>query len=184
MAHPAQFYFVERVKQQYPNSFTDARVLEVGSLNINGSIRGYFDRSKEYIGLDIGPGPGVDVVFEGQKYPGPDRYFDTIISCECFEHNPHWLETFLNMWRMLRYGGLMMFTCATEGRPEHGTINSLPNASPLTVAAGWSYYRNLTESDFRIPLNFDYFFEQFTFETDMVDHDLRFYGIKRNLEKK
>lgn len=181
MAHPSQFQFVQRIKDHHPSFFTNVNVLEVGSLDLNGTVRPFFNNSKEYIGIDIGPGKGVDVICEGQKYPGPDRHFDTVISCECFEHNPYWLETFLNMWRMLRYGGLMVFTCATTGRHEHGTVNWLPNASPLTIEAGWSYYRNLTEADFRVPLNFDYFFEQFTFETDMVDHDLRFYGIKRTL---
>ena len=46
----------------------------------------------------------------------PTASFDVVISCECFEHNPYWRETFLNMTRVLRPGGLFVLTCATTGR--------------------------------------------------------------------
>jgi len=32
----------------------------------------------------------------------PANSFDCTISVECFEHNPFWLETFVNMLRMTR----------------------------------------------------------------------------------
>jgi hypothetical protein len=38
-------------------------------------------------------------------------------------------------------------SCATVGRAEHGTARSEPGDSPLTVAKGWDYYRNLTKND-------------------------------------
>jgi len=57
-------------------------VLEVGSLNINGTVRDFFD-AEEYIGIDIGEGPGVDVVSGGHKYKSKKK-FDCVISCECF----------------------------------------------------------------------------------------------------
>ena len=45
--------------------FRSGRTLEVGSLDINGSIRGLFEGGV-YIGLDVALGPGVDVLQLGR----------------------------------------------------------------------------------------------------------------------
>ena len=180
MSHPEQIEYIKSVKQQHPTNFNNAVVLEVGSLNINGSIRSLF-KNCIYTGIDVGEGVGVDIVCEGQKYNGPDRMYDTVISCECFEHNPFWLETFFNMWRMTKPGGLVLVTCATTGRWEHGTQRAAPQHSPLTIEHGWKdYYKNLVEQDFRTPLNFDYLFDQYAFNTNDQVFDLYFHGIKRS----
>lgn len=148
MAHDAQRVFFERVRQAEPRAFKGGRILEVGSLNINGTVRDFFESPEEYIGVDIGHGPGVDLVMSGHEVSFPDGYFDVTVSAECFEHNPYWAETFVNMVRMTKRSGFIMFTCAGEGRPEHGTTRSDIGSSPLTVAAGWDYYRNLMDTDF------------------------------------
>jgi SAM-dependent methyltransferase len=147
MAHREQIEFVERVKSLFPAQFSGARVLEIGSLDINGTVRSVFDRC-DYTGVDVAPGKGVDVVCGGEAYDAPDGTFDTVISCECLEHNPEWKGTFRNMVRLCTPDGLVVMSCATLGRPEHGTARSDPDASPLTVAKGWNYYRNLTPRDF------------------------------------
>lgn len=176
MSHPEQMNFFAQVKALVPQHFSNKKVLEVGSLNINGSVRVFFTNC-EYVGLDVGPGPGVDVVCEGQKYDAPDASFDVAVSAECFEHNPHWVETFANMIRVVRPGGLIIMTCATTGRPEHGTTRTSPEASPLTVGKGWDYYRNLTEEDFRQHFSFDSLFTDYRF---LVNYsDLYFVGTKK-----
>jgi SAM-dependent methyltransferase len=148
MSHQEQLDFIERIKSQVPHYFSNTKVLEVGSLDINGSIRQFFEDC-DYIGIDVGEGKGVDVVCGGQEYDAPDDSFDVSVSCECFEHNPYWVDTFNNMIRMTRPGGLVIMTCATTGRAEHGTRRKSPKSSPLTCAIGWDYYKNLTEKDFR-----------------------------------
>jgi SAM-dependent methyltransferase len=148
MAHKNQLDFVATVKRNFPENFSGKRVLEIGSLDINGSIRQLFT-SCVYTGIDVAPGPGVDIVCQGQDYDGPDDSFDTVISCEVMEHNPHWADTVRGMTRVCKPGGLVIVTCATLGRDEHGTTRSSPESSPLTVELGWNYYRNLTENDFR-----------------------------------
>lgn len=177
--HQPQVDFVNFVKNKFPDFFKNKNVLEVGSLNVNGTIRNLFEDCN-YTGLDIGPGKDVDVVYEGQKYPGPDNFYDTIISCECMEHNPFYLETFLNMWRMTKINGLILMTCATDGRLEHGTSEHSSLDSPLTIAAGWNYYKNLNEGHFITPLNFAFFFSEWNFSYNYEWFDLYFYGIKRN----
>lgn len=176
--HSQQVEYVQHVKNIYPNNFVSSKVLEVGSLDINGSIRMLFNNCL-YTGVDIGPGPGVDLVAEGQNLDFASGTYDTVISCECFEHNPFWVPTFANMHRIARRRGLIIMTCATTGREEHGTTNSVPWASPLTIGKGWGYYKNLTEDDFREKFDIDAMFDKYEFSVDEYHHDLFFWGIKK-----
>lgn len=178
MAHPQQLNYITTIKDRFKENFENSRILEIGSLNINGTIRTFFNNC-EYIGLDVGEGKGVDIVCEGQKYDAPSESFDTVISCECFEHNPYWLETFNNMTRLCKPGGLVIMTCATTGRKEHGTSRTSPKDSPLTINKGWDYYKNLTKSDFIDNIQLTVLFEQYEFSEDNEAHDLYFWGIKK-----
>jgi SAM-dependent methyltransferase len=171
VAHQQQFDFVNSVRQKYPNNFLKAKVLEVGSLNLNGTVRDLF-ADCDYLGIDVGEGKDVDYVCQGQDLDDPENTYDTTISCECFEHNPYWKETFENMVRMTKVGGLVIFSCATTGRAEHGTKNSSPGDAPLIT---WDYYRNLTQEDF----NVEGLFTEHQFSTNSGTHDLYFYGVKK-----
>lgn len=197
MAHSTQQDFINYVKEKFPDHFENSKVLEVGSLDINGSMRSFFSNC-DYLGIDVGEGKGVDLVVQGQEYDAPDNTFDVCSSGECFEHNPYWAETFSNMVRMCKSGGLVFFTCATTGRPEHGTSKTDKNSSPLTVNIGWEYYRNLDEQDFRESFeeSFNEIFSEYEFHstvdydnpTDFIKNmrtyinpceDLYFWGIKK-----
>lgn len=80
MSHLSQRDYVGLVAAGLPSFFRDVKVLEIGSLNINGSVRDFFTNC-QYLGIDIAPGRGVDVVCEGQRYDAPDNSFDQVISC-------------------------------------------------------------------------------------------------------
>lgn len=165
MSHKEQLDFVAAVKEKHPEFFTGKRVLEVGSLNINGTVRDFFTDC-DYIGCDLGEGEGVDIVCAGQDLDFPDNSFDVVLSCECFEHNPAYQETLRNMVRMLKPGGLLFFTCATTGRPEHGTTRTNPKDAPFCG----DYYRNLVAEDLDTT--------GIAGEFSTLDTDLRFAGIK------
>lgn len=176
MSHQQQLDFIEQLKNQNPEYFSNVKVLEVGSLNINGSIRPFFENC-EYLGIDIGEGKDVDFVSKGEEYNAPDNTFDVTVSCECFEHNPYWVETFNNMFRMTKPLGLIVITCATTGRAEHGTTRTTPADSPLTLE--WDYYKNLTQEDFEKNINLDELFEDYAFIHNPTSCDLYFYGMKK-----
>ena len=197
MSHSTQQDFISYTKNKFPNYFINSKVLEVGSLDINGSMRSFFSEC-DYLGIDVGEGQGVDLVVQGQEYNAPDESYDVCASGECFEHNPYWAETFSNMVRMCKSGGLVLFTCATTGRKEHGTSRTDSGSSPLTVGIGWEYYKNLTEQDFleSFEESFDEIFSEYEFHstedydnpTDFIKHmrtyinpceDLYFWGIKK-----
>lgn len=177
MAHHEQRVFIESIKKYYASFFSNQKVLEIGSLNINGTARDFFTDCN-YTGIDVAPGPEVDLVAQGQEYDAEDASFDTVLSCECFEHNPFWLETFINMIRICKPGGLVFFTCATTDRPEHGTTRTRPEDSPLTGEIGWEFYKNLTEEDFTSVIDFKKYFKDYDFSVNNYVHDLYFWGIK------
>lgn len=151
MSHPAQRAFVQYVKGLHPEYFQSGRALDVGSQDINGSNRSAFDRHVNVLGIDIGPGKGVDLVahcvdFYATKW---NRHpFDVVISTEALEHDSRWEATLQAMWAMLRPGGLLVLTCAGPGRPEHGTHQSKPEDSPHTK----DHYRNLDMLDIKTAL--------------------------------
>lgn len=188
MSHREQQLFVSHVKQNYPAFFKGCRVLEVGSLVINGTIRIYFEDC-EFVGLDVGPGPGVDRVCRGEDFYD-DKPFDVCASVECFEHNPEWVACFRNMHSHCVPGGLVFMTCGTTGREEHGTSKKSPGCSPLTVRQGSDYYKNLTARDFHQAFPIGDMFSEYRFhsthlmDTDFVrgirpnSMDLYFHGIK------
>jgi autotransporter strand-loop-strand O-heptosyltransferase len=184
MVHNEQRAFCEKVKEKYPNYFKNKKVLDIGSLDINGNNRTLFENST-YIGLDLDEGKNVDTIGIGHLYDAPNEYFDTIISTEVFEHDMFYEKTIENIIRMLKPGGLFLFTCAAPGRPEHGTRRTGGFDAPLLIKISeeWAdYYKNLTESDVRKARNFNVHFPDGHFEYRNLDMeipgDLYFYGIK------
>ena len=177
MAHYQQLLFVEMAAKHMAADWTGVRVLEIGSADVNGSIRPFFPGS-DYTGVDLSAGPGVDIIASGHELALPDRHVDLAISCECFEHNPRWCETFVNMHRMTKAGGVVLITCASRGRLEHGTTRTRPEESPGSQSVGWNYYRNLNREDFERRLELESLFESHAFFRNEVSHDLYFVGRK------
>lgn len=178
MAHPEQQQFMLSVKSKFPEKFTNVRVLDVGSLDINGNNRYLFDEKSKYLGIDVGLGKNVDIVCRGHEFIDYHG-FDTIVSTECFEHDEFWKKTIANIIKLLRPSGLFAFTCASDGRQEHGTKRTTPQDSPFTSLIN-DYYHNLTEKELMENFDLDSLFEQF--EVKQVTNwpqDLYFWGIKK-----
>lgn len=166
------------VKEHFPTSFEGVKVLEIGSLDINGSVRSFFPRTN-YTGVDVAAGPGVDEVCQGQLVGHPSGSFDVVISCECMEHNPFWVETVSNIFRLAKPGGLVIVSCATIGRAEHGTTRTSDTDSPLSIGIGWEYYRNISIAEFKRTFNLDYWFEDYLILPNWHHCDLYFVGVKK-----
>ncbi len=180
MAHFQQQQYIANVKRIFPDYFNNKTVLDAGCLDINGNNRVYFDNCF-YIGVDIAFGRNVDMVSEIYKIPFRDGFFDTIISTEVLEHDPTYYLSLNKLVKLLKPGGLLTFTCATEGRPEHGTLRSDVVSSPLTtnIPIWANYYKNLTENDIRQCLDIENEFSVWGFDTNEESKDIYFYGIKK-----
>ena len=180
MAHLQQQNFCLSIKNKYPIFFKNKKVLDCGSLDINGNNR-YLFTDCEYLGIDVGMGKNVDIVTPIHLFNYPDESFDVIISTECFEHDMYYRQSFINICRLLKSGGLFLFTCATAGRGEHGTTQRKPEDSPLTIGIPeWStYYKNLEEKDIKSIINLDDIFTEYEFSIGHQTCDLYFGGIKK-----
>lgn len=175
MAHSEQATFFKRLASDHSGYFTGGRILEFGSLNINGSLRDFFRSPDKYVGIDLGPGNCVDVVCPGQDFDEEPGTWDVVVSAEMFEHNEAWAETWRNMIRMARPGGLVAFTCALTGRGEHGTRKKSPESSPFTI----DYYENREAKDFIGAADMSVF-KEYEFSENHHHKDLQFWGIKND----
>jgi hypothetical protein len=94
------------------------------------------------------------------------------------EHDKYWQASLHHMFEILRPGGLLVMTCAGQGRAPHGIAECKPEWSPLTMQADWRYYRNMDVADiltiYRSPFTM---FEQCCI--DIQSDDLRFWGLKK-----
>jgi SAM-dependent methyltransferase len=110
------------------------RVLDLGGRDINGQIRDLLPAAK-WTGLDIEPGPGVDLVHDAtQPWPdGWDRY-DVVVCTEVLEHVEQWAALLRTASQALEPGRpeLLLVTCASTGRPVHGA-----SGAPLPEPGEW-----------------------------------------------
>jgi len=94
--------------------FTD--VVELGSQDVNGTLRDYAPKSAVYLGLDMIDAKGVDIVVTpGKPLPLPDASSDVIVTSSAFEHDACFWETFLDLLRVLRPGGLLYINAPSNG---------------------------------------------------------------------
>ena len=102
-----------------------------------------------------------------------------------FEHDKFLSLSFKNMVRVLKKGGLLLFTCAGPGRDEHGTKRTSPYDSPFTTKLEeWEdFYENVDEKKIRSIIDVDVMFSEYEFKLasgwGKPDADLQFYGIKK-----
>jgi 2-polyprenyl-3-methyl-5-hydroxy-6-metoxy-1,4-benzoquinol methylase len=109
------------VVHRWPTHFRDAQVLEVGSYNVNGSIRDLVSGAALYHGIDWRPGPDVDEVCLAHAFaPRPaDRRFDTLVSASMLEHDPHWMASVAQTMQALRPGGRAFWSwCSGASHPH------------------------------------------------------------------
>ena len=86
----------------------DKNVLEVGSLNVNGSIRQLF--TGNYLGVDMREGEGVDQVCNAHALSIENESFDVIVSVEMLEHDDMFWLSIAEMGRVLKPNGYFILT--------------------------------------------------------------------------
>ena len=114
--HAAAFKFVSQFR-----THDTIDVIEIGSRDVNGTIRGLFP-SARWIGLDMIDGPCVDVVCDAATYTAK-KPVDLVICCEVFEHTEQWYTLVGKAYEWLKPGGLLLVTCAAPGRNAHSAID-------------------------------------------------------------
>lgn len=90
-------------------------VLEIGSQQVPGQeeiadLRPLFP-GKPYVGLDMQPGPGVDLVANVEALPQADASVGTVIAMNTLEHVPRFWRGFDEVHRVLRPDGALLVSC-------------------------------------------------------------------------
>lgn len=166
--HAEAFNWTNRSFSKWCNlDMGSIKVLEFGSLDINGSIKSIFEpRCSLYLGVDLQEGPGVDIVCGAHEFD-TQEVFDVVVACEVFEHTPLWREIINNAHRLMQPGGLFIATMAGEGRWPHSAIDDAPIRS-------WEYYDNVGSWELNRHLSNTFS----SHEIDVLGSDLRCSAIK------
>jgi SAM-dependent methyltransferase len=101
-------------------------ILEIGSYQVPGQealadLRALFP-GRDYVGLDVRPGPGVDLVADVEALPQADGSVGTVIAMNTFEHVPRFWRGFAEVRRVLRPDGALLVSS-----PFYFHIHSHPN---------------------------------------------------------
>jgi len=121
MCDPDCLHFAERVLSKADIEGKD--VIEVGSMDVNGSVRPIIGQlgPKSYLGVDVVEGPGVDEICNSGELLtrfGPES-FDVVATTEMLEHVRDWQETVSGLKRILRKNGVLLLTTRSRGFPYH-----------------------------------------------------------------
>lgn len=129
---------------------TFKRVLDIGSLDINGSMSGYDYCGvgpkwieqigcKEHIGLDILDGPNVNLVANAHAMPLDDDSFDLVMCMSMLEHDTDPQATVNEAYRVLKPGKPFIVTTVDQTHGEHKHLGGGDTET----------YNFITEEEFR-----------------------------------
>lgn len=103
--------------------FQGGRILEVGSYDVNGTLRPQIMKFRpfEYFGTDMRAGPGVDYIIDAARVSRlwPKNYFKAVICTEMLEHAELWQRAVDAMKTVLQPGGVIYLTTRSVGFPLH-----------------------------------------------------------------
>ena len=120
--HPTAFDDVASFVSEYLNESLETTIVEIGSADINGTIRGLFNKPRwTYYGLDCEAGPNVDIVAD-DPYHWRDIFaatVDVVICTQTLEHCPQPWRLVREMARILRPHGLL-YCCVPNSMCFHG----------------------------------------------------------------
>ncbi len=105
----------------YSSAFqdTDIRVVEIGSQDVNGSMRDCCPTHYSYVGADFVHGKGVDVVLDDPySLPFDTSSVDFVLTSSCFEHSEMFWVLYLEALRIIKPHGLLYLNAPSNG-PFH-----------------------------------------------------------------
>ena len=108
-----------------PDEIRGKRVVEVGAREVNGAVGPVLrnlGEPAEYVGTDLEPGPGVEVVCRAEALA--DRFgeaaFDLVVCVETLEHVRDWQAAVHHMKAVCRAGGVLVLSARSQPFKYHG----------------------------------------------------------------
>lgn len=108
--HASAYRDAAAFAQDYLQRQTSLQILDVGSADINGSLRPIFERDGwEYCGVDLAAGKNVDRVLSSPyEWPELDSdAYDVVVSSQTLEHVPKPWRWLPELVRVVKPGGLV-----------------------------------------------------------------------------
>lgn len=91
-------------------------IVDLGAGNVNGTLRDVSPKGAYYIGLDMAPEPDVDVVIKpNTSLPLASETIDIVVSSSMLEHDTFFWQTFLEMARITKPGGIIYINAPSNG---------------------------------------------------------------------
>ncbi len=118
--HPTAISNATAFFETYKDSITEinnnVKVIEIGSQDVNGSLRQVCPDNFHYTGVDFVNGKGVDIILDDPYHlPFEDESADIVISSSCFEHSEMFWILFLEILRILKPTGLFYLNVPSNG---------------------------------------------------------------------
>jgi len=117
--HPTAMNNCKHFFDIYTASFAgqpQVKVIEIGSQDVNGSLRQVCPQQFGYVGLDFQEARGVDIVLKDPYVlPLETESVDIVLSSSCFEHSEMFWLVFLEVMRVLKPGGLFYLNAPSSG---------------------------------------------------------------------
>lgn len=117
--HDTAIKYSEQFSKVYLSHKNNLKILDLGSLDVNGSVKKFFQEKHRYIGMDLVSGKNVDIVMKDPyKIPFEDSSVDVVLSTSCFEHSEMFWLVFNEILRVLKPNGLFYLNAPSNG-PYH-----------------------------------------------------------------
>ncbi len=117
--HKSAIFYARTFFETYLEDRSDLTIAEIGSQDVNGSLRDFAPSGHTYIGLDFQDARGVDVVLsDPYELPLGDGSVDVVVSSSCLEHSEFFWLVYLEVARVLKPGGLFYLNVPSNG-PFH-----------------------------------------------------------------
>ena len=126
------------------NDFSGKIIVDVGSQDVNGSLREFCPKDASYIGVDFVEGRGVDVLITDPYHlPFESETVDVVVCSSVFEHSEFFWLLFLECVRIIKPSGLIYLNAPSNGMVHRYPIDSwrfYPDSGLSLV--NWSRYNS------------------------------------------
>jgi SAM-dependent methyltransferase len=100
----------------YTKDASNLTIVDLGSQDVNGSLKSIVPKNNSYIGVDIVEGKGVDIVINDiYSLPFETDSVDVVVSSSCLEHSEFFWLLFNEALRILKPAGLLYINVPSNG---------------------------------------------------------------------
>ncbi len=125
--------------KKYPDHVKNARVLELFSLSNSGPYVRSFFTDCTHVGIDTVVGSGVDVKSKilGDVDLSSLAKFDTLVSCQRLDEDPHWEKDLKKLSKFVKPGGIIVLEWArSDDGPDRDAVVKVLKISGFHLTSG------------------------------------------------